>query len=144
MAVGRHTVYHGLHVKADFQLDRGGIRKIAVGTELRAAVHDIVAVHAKPIAEALAAEFTKTGTYARSFRIDDGTEVTGGEGWPMRRAACRLVNDAKRPNDTESYALIVEVGDARFRGHHVLGRTLDALVALGVVHMKRRRRAGRL
>lgn len=139
MAIGRQTVYRGLHVKAEFELNRSGIRDIALNTELRAAVHEIAENHAKPIAELLAADFSDTGTYARSFHVEDTTEVAGPPQFRMRRAAARLVNDATHPGQKESYALVVEVGDARFEGHHVLTRTLDQLVALGIVTMRNRK-----
>lgn len=136
MRLGRHTVYRGLHVKADFKLDRDGFRKIALSAPVRKAVHNIVRYHARPQAEALAAEFSDSGTYMRSFKIHDTEVVAGPKQWPMLRASAQLYNDAKHPGDAQSYATAVEVGNhLNPNGHHVLGKTLEHLVALGIVTM---------
>lgn len=136
MGLGRETVYRGVHVKADFKLDRDGFRKIALSRKVRKAVHDVVKDHAKPIAEGLAGTFSETGRYRDSFKIHDTQVVAGPPTWKMLRASAQLYNSAKKPGAKQSYALVVEVGDQKHTAHHVLAKTLAQMVASGIVTMR--------
>ncbi len=138
MAVGqREQVYRGRHVTVDYQPDRASIAALAVGPEIRAIVHDVAARPALPYALALApvgrAQRTERGgeqptapRYKESFEVDDTTVMVVGAGiYPLLRAAANLVNQAP-------HALIVEKGNSKFGGHHVMDRTLAHLLTLGL------------
>lgn len=129
--LGRFTAYHGVFVKIDFKLDRKGVERIAVGRELGHACRSVVLNLAKPHAEGLAEGFRDTGDYARSFRVENTTDVLGPKRWPMRRVAVRLVN-------ISDHAVIVEVGYKKNnRPHYVLRRTLQHLAAIRAVSLRR-------
>lgn len=134
--LGKHTVYRTPTVHAEFKLDRDGWRKIALSAPIRKIVHDVAEHHARPIAERLAAEFTDTGNYLRSFHVNDTQIVAGPPQWKMLRAAAQLYNNATNPGDDQSYAHAVEVGNyINPNGHHVFSKTLMELVATGAAHM---------
>lgn len=102
-----------------YQADHDGLNEIARSPEVRAALA-AVAMKAKGIAEGLSADFTDTGDYASSFKIESDTIEWTGE-YPGRRAAAYLVNDS-------DHATAVEWGNSRnHKPHHVLGRTLGML-----------------
>jgi len=89
---------------------------MAVGPEVRAIVLS-VAEEARAAAEALSADFAKTGHYAASFNVRSDTVTFAGHA----RAAGVLEN-------TADYAAGVEWGNARdHKPHRVLGRVLDTL-----------------
>lgn len=103
-----------------FDIDQEGFAALARSPEIRAAVV-AEAERGKAIAEGLAAEFTRTGAYARSFNVrSDDVEITTDEG-PSVRAAGILEN-------TSDHALAVEFGNAHdHQPHFVLARTLDIM-----------------
>jgi hypothetical protein len=111
------TVYRSARLLVEFELDRGGIAKIAVDAPLRAAVHDMVVHEAMPFAISISPH-GKTLNYVSSWRAVDTYMVIAG----LRRAACRLLN-------ASSHAAAVEWVSTRGHGHgyHVLGRTLAHL-----------------
>jgi hypothetical protein len=117
--VARHTVYRGRTVVVDFDMDRRGIAEIAVGPELKAAVHTVAETEAKPYAISISPRSTRRHQhYMDSFSVKDThTVITG-----MRRVAAWLFNNAP-------HAAAVEWGNqaTNGEGHRVLGRTLDHL-----------------
>ena len=131
MPIGRDTVYHGVHIKIDFELNRSGIREIANGPEIVRVLESIIANLGKPVAEGLSAEFIHSGDYERSFRVENTHTVAGPPEWPMRRASCRLVN-------ISDHAVIVEVGTKNSPAHHIMRKTLEHLVAIGAVSRRHR------
>lgn len=114
MPLGRHTVYRGRYVKADFQLDVKGIAAIAVGPRLRDACNTVVERKAKPYAMSISP--IDSGEYIRSFKVADQYTTLFG----LRRVAARLYN-------TSGHAAIVEWGNERAPARHVLTETLDYL-----------------
>lgn len=124
----RKTVYRGRNVRVEFELDRAGIREIAVGPELAYATHYVADVVAKPYAITNSPRsLVNKIHYQDSFRVTQ--VVVDGIGHPpMRRVGARLLNIAP-------HAAAVEWGNRRTpRGHHVLGATLDFLNSLGHDH----------
>lgn len=105
-----------------FEPNFSAFRDLANGPEMRAACL-AEAERAQVIAEGLAADFSKTGTYARSFSVRTET-VDLGSG---PRVAGILENDATNA-EGHVYAASVEWGNKNDHNpHRVLGRTLDAL-----------------
>jgi len=100
-----------------FKANRPGITALAVSPGARKAALS-EAEKGKGIAEGLAQEFRRTGTYAASFSVSEATVFIAG----LPRAGARLEN-------TAGHAAAVELGNASTNGdgHHVLSRTLDAL-----------------
>lgn len=130
MPVGRNRIYTGTHVIVEFELNRSGIRAIANGPELVRSLESIVANVARPIAEGYAARDIETGDYERSFRVENTHDTLPRTGpWPMRRAACRLVN-------ISDHAIYVEIGSKHNEAHHVLRRTLEFMASIGTVHLR--------
>jgi hypothetical protein len=113
----RSTVYVSERMLCQFELNRGGIAKIAVSEPLKAAVHSMVVRDAMPFAIANSPH-GRTLEYLSSWRAIDTYEVIAG----LRRAACRLFNGS-------GHAAAVEWVSPRGHGHgyHVLGRTLAHL-----------------
>lgn len=113
----RNTVYVSPRMVVQFELDRRGIARLAVGHELREATHSLVVNHAMPFAISISPH-GDTLEYVSSWRAIDTYEVIAG----LRRVACRLFNGS-------SHAAAVEwVSKRGFgRGYHVLGRTLAHL-----------------
>lgn len=113
MSNRRVTVYASPRLIAQFEMNRAGIAKIAVGGPLREAVHFAVVgramVHAIQISPR-----GETLEYVSSWRAADGFTVIAG----MRRAACKLVN-------ISGHAAAVEWG--RGGNQRILGKTLDWL-----------------
>lgn len=124
--IGRKRVYTGRHVNVDFKLNRAGIQAIANGPEIRRSLEDVVAHIAKPIAVALAAQFVESGEYERSFRVQNIHIIAGPRRWPMLRASCRLVN-------ISDHAILVEKGRKGQHAHHILSKTIEHMIAIGVV-----------
>lgn len=114
MPLGRHTVYRGRYVKADFKLDVKGIAAVAVGPRLRDACNTVAQREAKPYAMSISP--IDTGEYIRSFVVLDQQTVLFG----LRRVAARLYN-------TSPHAAAVEFGNARSPARYVLTETLDHL-----------------
>ena len=102
------------------EINQAGFKELALGDELRAACFAEVE-RARVIAEGLAAEFTKTGEYERSFNTFTQVVETG-ERFPHHSVAGVLKNDSP-------HAAAVEWGNRDNGGtdHHTLGRTLDLL-----------------
>jgi hypothetical protein len=109
----RQTVYASPRLIVTFEMDRTGIRKIAVGEALKAAVHSAVVQRAMPFAIQISPH-GDTLEYVSSWRAVDGFTVIAG----MRRAACNLLN-------TSGHAAAVEWG--RGGNQRILGRTLAHL-----------------
>lgn len=114
MPYGRHTVYRGRYVKADFELDRKGIAVYAIGPELREACHDLAEHKAKPYAMSISP--IDSGDYVGSFEVRDQFTTIN----RLRRVAARLYN-------TSRHAAIVEFGNSRSPARHVLAETVDYL-----------------
>lgn len=124
-------VYRGLHVKVYFDMDRAGIRHIAVGPELQALTLEIVARKALPYAVSISPRSQRRVDdehhrhYQDSFIVQPvrtglSPEAIGRP--PMRRAGARLANIAR-------HAAVIEFGKQGQRAHHVLRRTLEHLSA---------------
>ncbi len=110
----------------DFQMDRAGIRRIALRGELRTACARIAA---RGLPYAVAISPRRTGAFSKSFEIMFGHTWVAG----MRRVAVRLAN-------TDPGAAAIEFGSHHERvnrfgrdisynlgGHHTLRRTLAFL-----------------
>lgn len=121
-------VYTGRHVNVNFELDRKGIAKCAVGPDLRDACHDIIVNRALPYALSIAPRSSNNEPghqhYADHFEVDDTTTGLPPEAitarWPMLRVASRLVNQVR-------HAVFVEFGGQHENGHQVMTRTLEHL-----------------
>ncbi len=113
------TVYVSERMLVTFQMNRGGIARIAVDAPLKAAVHALVVGKAMPYAIQISPR-GHTLEYVSSWRVVDTYEVIAG----MRRVAARLFNDS-------GHAAAVEWVSRRGFGHgyDVLGRTLAHLNA---------------
>lgn len=125
----RTTVYASPRLIAQFEMDRRGIRKIAVGQPLRAATRSAVVgramVHAIQISPR-----GQTLEYVSSWRASDGFTVIAG----MRRAACKLVNIAP-------HAAAVEWGRGGNQG--ILRKTLAWLNSTSPIGLERAARAAK-
>lgn len=113
----KHVVYVSDRMVCEFEMDRDGIARIAVGAELKAAVHDLVERKAMPYAISIS-PIGRTREYVSSWQAVDTYAVIAG----LRRVACRLFNGS-------GHAAAVEWISKRGSGHgyHVLGRTLAYL-----------------
>jgi hypothetical protein len=109
----RHTVYVSQRMVVQFEMDRRGIARVAVGQPLRDAVHSLIVQKAMPYAISISPH-GETLEYVSSWRAIDTFEVIAG----MRRAACRLFNGS-------GHAAAVEWG--RGGNQRILGRTLAYL-----------------
>jgi len=129
----RTTVYVSPRMVVQFELDRGGIAKVAVGPALRAAVHSLVVRDAMPYAISISPH-GDTLDYVSSWRAVDTYEVIAG----LRRVACRLFNDS-------AHAAAVEWVSKRGYGHgyHVLGRTLAHLNSTSPIALEKAARAAK-
>lgn len=113
--VPRRPVYFGRNVVVEFEMDYAGMRRVAVGAELKTACY-LIARKAQPYAEAIAPR--DSGDFARSFDVNMGHAWVAG----MRRVAARLLN-------TDPGAAAIEFGykppgRPPVAGHHTLRRTL--------------------
>lgn len=122
MAAARgRVVYRSPQVVARFELNRAGIRKIAMGETLRDTVMDFAENRAKPYAVAISP--VDSGDYVSSFEVQPATTVIAG----LRRVVARLVNQS-------GHAAAVEYGNRHNpNGHAVLGRTIDFLHGVAVI-----------
>jgi hypothetical protein len=123
----RHTVYVSERLVCQFEMDRRGIARVAVGAPLKAAVHSLVVQKAMPYAIRISPH-GDTLEYLSSWNAVDTYEVIAG----LRRVACRLFNGS-------GHAAAVEWVSKRGYGHgyHVLGQTLAFLNStspLGIEH----------
>ena len=105
---------------ATFKPNHAGFRAMAVGPEVAAAVLS-VAEKGRAEAEALSADFAKTGDYEKSFVVrPEVTQLRTGFG---SHAVATAILENVSP-----HAAAVEWGNARdHRPHRVLGRVLDGL-----------------
>src|SRR5215218_9032714 len=130
----RERVYTGRYVTIDFELDRAGIAKIAVGSDLRDAVRSVVEHRAKPYAIGISPRSNrKHKHYADSFEVRTGYTTIAG----MRRVTARLWN-------TSDHSVEVEF----INGARVLGKTLaylnhDSVLAALVKQFEARAKARR-
>lgn len=109
----RQRVYTGRYITIDFELNRAGIAKIAVGNELRDAVHSVAEHRAKPYAIGISPRSDrKHKHYADSFQVRNGYTTIAG----MRRVTARLWN-------TSDHSVEVEF----INGSRILGKTLAYL-----------------
>lgn len=116
----RITVYRSPRMIVEFELDRRGIAKIAMGQDLKDACRQVVTGRAMPFA-IRNSPHGETLEYVSSWRAAEGHTIIAG----MRRVACKLINVAP-------HAAAVEWGRGGRRG--VLGKTLAHLNATsGVV-----------
>ncbi len=119
MGIYRRVVYRSRRLVVEFEMDRKGMREVARGKELRAAVR-IIAERGKAYAESISPE--RSGNYKRSFQVAMSRVMVAG----MRRVAAKVVN-------TDPAAVPIEVGTAPREGgggtpaHRVLQRTLAYL-----------------
>lgn len=124
------VVYRGVHLTMAFDPDKEGIRRIAVGADLRDACMDVVEHRAKPFAISISPrsdhddENDPHEHYQDSFRTQ--TVLTGlapesiGDP-PMLRVGARLVNVAR-------HAAAVEWGNRIHpTPHRILGKTIAHL-----------------
>jgi hypothetical protein len=113
----KRVVYTSPTMVVEFEMDRRGIRQVAHGPELRAAVYEI-AKKGQAYAESISPE--QTGNYKRSWQVNMSRVMVAG----MRRISAKLVN-------TDPAAVPIEVGASGPRGetpaHRVLQRTLSYL-----------------
>jgi hypothetical protein len=110
---GRYPVYVSATMVCEFEMDRAGIREIAMGGELRKGVDEIVA-EALPYAIDVSPE--STGNYKKSWKVDTGGSSVVAA---MRRVAARLVN-------TDPAAAAIEYGNKHGApAHHTLRAVLE-------------------
>lgn len=119
MPVGRHRVYTGVNVRADFRLERRDIAKLAQSTAMRNIVVGIARNVAMPYAKSISEHLRETGDYSRSFRTVSN-HVSVPPEWPMRRVVGRLLN-------ISDHAIFVEVGKHDQGAHHIMRKTLEFL-----------------
>lgn len=121
MPVGRHRVYTGVHVRADFKLDRREISKLAKSTRMRNLVLKIGRDRALAYAKSISKDIHRTGDYNRRWRVVSRyvTKSAKDGRYPMRRISARLLN-------LSEHAMLVEVGNGgkKSHGHRVFRRTL--------------------
>lgn len=93
------TAYRGKNITIELEMDRAGIRKIAVSPELRAATTSVVTGRALPYAKSISPyDPNSPGPhYVDSFRITQGYEVIAG----LRRVATRLHNISDHSTEVE-------------------------------------------
>lgn len=112
--------------RVDYKPPRRRFADVANGTEIRRSLRQ-VAGKGKQHAESISP--VDTGLYKSSFEVNDTTSAqlagTGPAG-AIETAAVELVN-------TTDYAVFVEHGNgtAKFRGYHIMRRTLDFLATGG-------------
>lgn len=126
---GRSRAYTGRQVTVDFELNMKGIARCALGPELKAACHNIVATRALPYAVSISPRSTrKHPHYQDQFHTEDTTGIprTRYGDLAMRRAITRLAN-------LSAHAILVEVGPTgdTTDGHRVLRKTLEYLNTTG-------------
>lgn len=109
----RETVYVSPRMVVEFEMDRRGISRIAVGQDLQDATRSLVVQDAMPYAISISPRGA-TLDYVSSWRVADGFTIIAG----MRRAAAKLVN-------VSAHAAAVEWG--RGGQQRILGRTLAHL-----------------
>lgn len=120
MGIYRRVVYRSATLVVEFEMDRRGMREIAHGPELRAAV-GVIAAKGKAYAESIAPE--STGDYKRSFGVAFSRVTVAG----MRRIAARLYNSDPGAGGIEWGK---NVGGKRTPAHHTLTHTLAYLGGL--------------
>ncbi len=130
----RDRVYTGVHVRVDFAMNISGIRKIAVGPQLRRACLEVV-TKALPYAVSISPRSTRNADqdpghphYQDSFKVETvhtGLPPESIGRPPMRRIGARLKNVAR-------HAAVVEYGRRGQRGHHILRRTLQHIESTAI------------
>lgn len=111
-----------------FELDRQGIREVALGPELASSTHRLAEHVAKPWAIANSPRSNADHLHYQDSFIVRPVVVEGIGRPPMARVGALLLNIAP-------HAAAVEWGNRRTpRGHRVLGATLDYLNTLGHEH----------
>lgn len=95
----RYTVYRGNNLTVEFEMDRKGIAKCAVGKELRAATTSTVVDRALPYAKSISPynPNSKGPHYRDSFRVTQGFRTIA----HMRRVETRLHNVSKHSTEVE-------------------------------------------
>lgn len=119
----RVTAYASPRLVAELEMDRRAIARIAVGQDLRDAVHSLVVNDAMPYAIRISPR-GQTLDYVSSWRVSDGYTVIAG----MRRAAAKLVN-------VSAHAAAVEWGRGGNQG--ILRRTLAHLNSTSPIALER-------
>jgi hypothetical protein len=125
----KEIVYASKTMVVEFQLDRSGIAKIAVGEPLQRATRSAVVQRAMVYAIQISPR-GRTLEYVSSWQASDGFTVIAG----MRRAACKLVN-------TSGHAAAVEWG--RGGRQRILGQTLDWLNGSSPIGLAKAARSAR-
>ncbi len=125
----RETVYRSPRLHVEFEMNRRGIARVAVGQDLRDACHSAVVQRAMPYAIQISPR-GQTLEYVSSWRAADGYTVIAG----MRRAACKLIN-------VSDHAAAVEWGRGGAQG--VLRRTLAHLNATSPIALEEAARKAR-
>jgi hypothetical protein len=119
-------VYTGIHVTVHFDLDRQGIKLLAVSPQVGDGVEDFVKTKLKPYARSISPRSRRNEAghihYQDAFETDrvitgapPAAEIIGRP--PMRRVGVRLLNVAP-------HAAAVEFGNRGRKSHRVLGKTL--------------------
>lgn len=118
-------VYRGRTIVIEYEPDKVGIARCAVGAELRLAVGEIARTRALPFAISISPVGgpgdEHRGEYITSFQVINDAHAVIAD---MRRVAALLINHS-------THAAAVEWGNRHTdgHGHRVLGRTLNHLNA---------------
>lgn len=124
----RLTVYTSRRLIVQFEMDRPGMARVAVGRELKDATRQIIRERAMPYAISISPVGQRDDDqggkprYIESFRIAEGHTVIAG----MRRVAAKLVNVAPHAAAVEFLGT-----NPHASGYGVLGKTLDHLNSHG-------------
>lgn len=107
--------------KGSYKMKSSGWAALAISPQVEAAVV-AAATKGLPVAQALSADFTKTGDYLEGFNVRSAvTELRTGFG--SHPVVVGILEN------TSGHAAAVEWGNSHdHKPHHVLGRTLDLLV----------------
>ncbi len=125
----RETVYRSPRLHVEFEMNRRGIARVAVGQDLRDSCRSAVVQRAMPYAIQISPR-GETLEYVSSWRAADGHTVIAG----MRRVACKLIN-------VSDHAAAVEWGRGGARG--VLSRTLAHLNSTSPIGLEQAARKAR-
>lgn len=96
---------------------RDGIRRMLQDPGIRQACTDTAEAIQNQVVQLNAVEAVDTGLMTASWRV---TDLSGPSGVTIR------VHNTARSEDDYNYPLAIEVGNSRFRGRHLLLRSIDA------------------
>lgn len=130
LANRRITVYRGRRVRVEFEMNRAGIQRIALGPAIRDAVRQVVVREALPFAirnspRGERDEADLEAAFVNSWRVTEGTVFLVG----MERASAKLINVSPHAAAVE----FINPKTGKGHGYGVLAKTLAHLngVALG-------------